>query len=97
MGAIAEGLGISLAGATGLIDRLVAQGVVDRTRSRDDRRVVWVDLSESGCDRMRHMQNERRQQMRALLKPLNAAEVETLLKLLERIAEGVGDGEESHG
>lgn len=88
MGAIAEHLGISLAGATGIIDRLVIQGVVERTRSREDRRVVWVDLSPQGRDRMMHLKDERHQQMQQLLQPLSPEEIETLLGLLERIAEG---------
>lgn len=95
MGAIAEHLGISLAGATGIIDRLVNQGVVQRTRSREDRRVVWVDLSEAGRQRMSGLQEERREQMRELLNPLSAEEVETLLKLLERIAEGAEQREQA--
>ncbi len=88
MGAIAEHLGISLAGATGIIDRLVIQGVVERTRSREDRRVVWVDLSPDGQKRMEHLKDDRHQQMQQLLQPLSPDEVETLLRLLERIAEG---------
>jgi DNA-binding MarR family transcriptional regulator len=88
MGAIAERLNISLAGATGIIDRLVNQGVVERKRSREDRRVVWVGLSEAGRQRMMRLNEERRQQMQALLKPLQANEVDTLLGLLERIADG---------
>lgn len=93
MGAIADRLGISLAGATGIIDRLVNQGVVERTRSREDRRVVWVDLSETGRERMVRLQEERHQQMRELLTPLNAKEIDTLVDLLERIAEGAEEEE----
>lgn len=88
MGTIAENLGISLAGATGIIDRLVGQGVVERTRSREDRRVVWVDLSDEGRQRMQRLQQERHQQMKDLLQPLAAGEIETLVGLLERVAEG---------
>jgi DNA-binding MarR family transcriptional regulator len=77
-----------LAGATGIIDRLVIQGVVERTRSREDRRVVWVDLSPEGQKRMEHLKDDRHQQMQQLLQPLSPDEVETLLRLLERIAEG---------
>lgn len=99
MGAIAERLGISLAGATGIIDRLVNQGVVQRTRSREDRRVVWVDLSDAGRQRMVRLKEERHRQMKQLLKPLTATEVDTLLGLMDRIADGAelvdggGDGE----
>jgi DNA-binding MarR family transcriptional regulator len=91
MGAIAEHLDISLAGATGIIDRLVNQGVVERTRSREDRRVVWVNLSAVGRERMVLLKDERRQQMQRLLQPLSAPEVEILLGLLERIAEGADE------
>jgi DNA-binding MarR family transcriptional regulator len=91
MGAIAEHLDISLAGATGIIDRLVNQGVVERTRSREDRRVVWVNLSAVGRERMVLLKDERRQQMQRLLEPLSAPEVEILLGLLERIAEGADE------
>lgn len=87
MGSIAENLGISLAGATGIIDRLVNQGVVERTRSREDRRVVWVDLSADGKERMLTLQKERHQQMRVLLQPLDPGEMEVLLGLLERVAD----------
>ena len=85
MGAIAENMGISLAGATGIIDRLVNQDVVERTRSKEDRRVVWVDLSDGGRERMMRLSQERRQQMLHLLEPLEASEVETLVHLLGRV------------
>jgi DNA-binding MarR family transcriptional regulator len=87
MGAIAENLGISLAGATGIIDRLVHQGMVERTRSREDRRVVWVTLSEVGRQRMLELQVKRHQEMCELLKPLDVEELETLLSLMERVAD----------
>ena len=32
----------------GIIDRLEARGLVSRTRSKDDRRVIWVELTPSG-------------------------------------------------
>lgn len=94
MGAIAEHLGISLAGATGIIDRLVNQNVVERTRSREDRRVVWVDLSEAGRDRMMRLKDERHQQMQQLLNPLSTHEIEQLLGLLERIADGAEESDD---
>ncbi len=32
----------------GIIDRLEAGGLVSRTRSKDDRRIIWVELTENG-------------------------------------------------
>ncbi|AEW03888.1 regulatory protein MarR [Sulfobacillus acidophilus DSM 10332] len=88
MGTIAEHLGISLAGATGIIDRLVHAGVVERTRSQEDRRVVWVQLSAQGLERMQRMQQERHHSMLSLLEPLSEEQLETLVNLLETIARG---------
>lgn len=46
-GELAGRLAISSQAATALVDRLVAAGVVARSQG-DDRRVVWVSLTESG-------------------------------------------------
>lgn len=32
----------------GIIDRLEARGLVSRTRSKDDRRIIWVELTQEG-------------------------------------------------
>ena len=34
----------------GIIDRLEARGLVSRNRSKDDRRVIWVELTQDGKD-----------------------------------------------
>ena len=34
----------------GIIDRLEARGLVSRNRSKDDRRVIWLELTQSGKD-----------------------------------------------
>ena len=39
-------LGLSNSTVSGIIDRLENQGIVERTRSEEDRRVVYVTLSE---------------------------------------------------
>jgi DNA-binding MarR family transcriptional regulator len=34
----------------GIVDRLEARGLVSRNRSKDDRRVVWLELTQDGKD-----------------------------------------------
>ena len=34
----------------GIVDRLEARGLVSRNRSKDDRRVIWVELTQDGKD-----------------------------------------------
>lgn len=46
-GTVAGRLGISSQATTALVDRLVAAGVVARSQG-DDRRVVWVSLTDPG-------------------------------------------------
>jgi DNA-binding MarR family transcriptional regulator len=48
MSALASDLGITLATATGLVDRLVERDFIVRENSPDDRRVVLCRLSENG-------------------------------------------------
>lgn len=47
---LARRLYLHNATVVGIIDRLEARGLVQRTRSREDRRVVMVDLTEEGKD-----------------------------------------------
>lgn len=89
MGALADALGVSFAATTGIVDRLVQARLVQRRRSEMDRRVVWVELSSEGQEKMAAMRDERRKHLEELLKPLDDQELEELARLLQRVAEGV--------
>ncbi|UUP17198.1 MarR family winged helix-turn-helix transcriptional regulator [Nitratireductor thuwali] len=45
---IAGKAGVGQATATSLVDKLVARGLVQRTRGERDRRIVWVSATEAG-------------------------------------------------
>ncbi|MCL5971739.1 MAG: MarR family transcriptional regulator [Firmicutes bacterium] len=89
MGTVAEHLGISMASATGMIDRLVHSGWVDRSRSESDRRVVSVDLTSQGREKMTAKQQARRRQIQELFEPLTETDLTQLLRMLEKVAERV--------
>ncbi|WP_406770095.1 MarR family winged helix-turn-helix transcriptional regulator [Candidatus Clostridium stratigraminis] len=42
---LSDTLGLSNSTVSGILDRLENQGLVERTRSREDRRVVYVDVT----------------------------------------------------
>lgn len=90
MSALAEQLGISLAGATGIVDRLVNAGMIERQRSDSDRRVVRVDLSDEGRRRMAQMKTERHEFLVSLVSPLTDDDLTTLVTLLRRVADHIG-------
>jgi len=48
MGELASRLGIGVSAATGLVDRLVEQGALERESDPEDRRVVRVRISPAG-------------------------------------------------
>lgn len=48
MGVVAARLGVTLATLTSAINKLVAKGLVKRTRSEEDRRKVYVELTKRG-------------------------------------------------
>jgi DNA-binding MarR family transcriptional regulator len=53
MSDLADSLVLSRSGATRLIDRLEAQGFVERVSCATDRRGQWAQLTEAGYDRLR--------------------------------------------
>ena len=48
MSDLAGRMDVSLGGCTTLVDRALEEGLVERQRDEEDRRVVWVTLSEKG-------------------------------------------------
>lgn len=53
MSELADRLILSRSGATRLVDRLVAQGLVERVMCDDDRRGQWASLTDAGYQRLR--------------------------------------------
>jgi len=53
MSELADALLLSRSGATRLVDRLVAEGLVERVSCEDDRRGQWAALTERGLERLR--------------------------------------------
>ena len=53
MSELADRLLLSRSGATRLVDRLVAQGLIERMTCDDDRRGQWASLTAAGYERLR--------------------------------------------
>lgn len=66
-GDLAHALGVTLASVTGLVDRLAARGLVDRTPSVEDRRVRLAGLTTDGAALVERVTTEGRNRLRALL------------------------------
>lgn len=77
-------LGLSHPGAVRLLDRLVADGLVERRPARD-RRAVALFLTEQGHAVRETLLAERLAAIKPLLSPLSEAEEEALAALLSRL------------
>jgi len=85
MSEIAEKLGMPLSTATGLLDRLVEKGLVERERSIEDRRIVQVDLTEKGHEIHQWDFEEHTQFARQILRRLGKSDRKIFLDLMKKI------------
>lgn len=79
MSKLAEALDVSVASATGIIDRMEQRGLVERRREPDDRRVVLVHRTDSGDSIFRDLATDRRKHLADLLDRMTDVELEGLL------------------
>jgi DNA-binding MarR family transcriptional regulator len=79
MGRLADALDVSVASATGIVDRMAQRGLVERRQDPDDRRVVIVHLTEAGATVFRDLATERRRHLSALLDRMTERELKAFL------------------
>lgn len=82
-------LGLSHPGSVRLVDRLVADGLVERREGRD-RRAIALHLTERGETLREELLRERLATVRPLLSPLDGNEAEILAGLLARMLAAIG-------
>ncbi|HWI61359.1 MAG TPA: MarR family transcriptional regulator [Symbiobacteriaceae bacterium] len=84
---VARHLDITTAGTTGLLDRLVEHGMVERRRDEEDRRLVWVSIAPKGLEAIAAMQASRVEFLTSLFSPLTDNEFDTFMDLVEKITD----------
>jgi len=80
MGRLAEVLEVSVASATGIVDRMEKRGFVERRHDEEDRRVVLVHMTQAGRDVFTSIEERRRLGLGKLLESLSEDELTGLLK-----------------
>jgi DNA-binding MarR family transcriptional regulator len=78
MSELASSLGVTLATASGIVDRLVERDIVQRENSREDRRVVVCRLSAKGQDLTDRLYTSGRERARQLLLGLDEEKLSRL-------------------
>jgi MarR family transcriptional regulator, organic hydroperoxide resistance regulator len=87
MSRLAELLDVSVASATGIVDRMEKKGVVERRRSDEDRRVVEVNVTAKGEQVFSAMQAERQSNMLKMISKIGDDDLKALLQGLRAVRE----------
>ena len=85
MSTIAKLLSVTVGTLTIAMNSLVTKGYVIRERGKEDRRVVYISLSEKGLRAYRHHEEFHRQMIEAVLENLTEDETESLVKALAKL------------
>jgi DNA-binding MarR family transcriptional regulator len=97
MSHLAEMLDVSVASATGIVDRMEKKGVIERRRSDEDRRVVEVHVTQMGEDVFSAMQAERQARMTNMLSNVGADDLAALLTGLRAVRVARDEWFAAHG
>lgn len=91
MNELARALGLSKANATGLVDRLVKKGLVDRRHSEEDRRVVLVRLTKTGAGVARRLAAAQRRGLAQMMRRVPEKNLAVFIETLEQMAMGLSE------
>jgi len=85
MGDIARMLSISMSGATGLADRMLKTGLLKRSRSARDRRVVNIYITPKGERAAKNVLRQRINTIKKMFSMLTEKERKKYLQILEKV------------
>lgn len=83
---LAEVCGVNRSAVTAMVDRLVAKAYVNRVRKEEDRRLVYLELTDEGNQVYLTGEEKLRQLVESYLQQLEDEEVEAFVRIYEKIA-----------
>lgn len=91
MSRIADVLDVSLSAATGLIDRMEERGLIERARVAEDRRVVFVKVTDEGRQMLQDVEIVRGEMLRSILGRLNPDRLRALSATLNDLRQAADE------
>ncbi len=89
MGFLSNAIGVSMPTITGIIDRLVKREIVKRDRDEQDRRVVFVALTQNGEKVLDAFHRVEHEHLKPVLMTLSQEDRHTFIKLWRQILTGL--------
>jgi len=82
---------------TGIVDRLLSKGYVERRPDPQDRRVSLICLTPAGAEKLRRIRPRHHAKVSRRMRSLSAGEVAQLRDLLSALFEGLKSPAQDHG
>lgn len=82
---IAKHLGITLSGVTNLTNKLFDMGLIERKRSENDRRLVYIVITDKGKKLLNDMEKNGLGLFTEIFSNISKEEIQEFLKVLKRI------------
>jgi DNA-binding MarR family transcriptional regulator len=89
LGELSQRMMVTNGNVTGLVDRLVSEGVISRARQKSDRRSHLVSLTDKGRKQFGRMAKEHESWIASMFADLSQSELEALTKLLGKLKTSV--------
>jgi MarR family transcriptional regulator, organic hydroperoxide resistance regulator len=89
LGKLAAALGVTPANVTGIVDRLLEQGLVSRKENIQDRRMLLLRTTDKGEELVANLREKRRGYMSVILGHLSVEELTTLSQGLTSLVKAI--------
>lgn len=97
MSTVAKELSVTIGTLTIAINSLVKKGYVNRKRSEEDRRVVYISLTPKGEKAYKHHEEFHKQMVLATIDGLSEEEAKVLVKALSNLSQFFRDMADKNG
>ena len=77
---LADALGVTPPNVTGIVDRLVEQGLVDRTTNPEDRRILTLSVTKKGSTLLDNLRERRVRRIVEILNKMSPEELDCLYR-----------------
>jgi DNA-binding MarR family transcriptional regulator len=91
IGDLAESMGVTISTASGLVDKLVDNGLVDRAVNPDDRRQVLIEATESAAAVITEIRALRRRQVLGAVDAVRPEQRNCFLESVQALATALSD------
>jgi DNA-binding MarR family transcriptional regulator len=88
---LAQDLRVTPGNVTGIIERLVAQGLVTRKTNANDRRIIWLQATDKGRDLLANLMESQTRHMVRILEYMSLEDLKSLLRGLSGFIHAVGE------